>query len=66
MIDHTGLTHLNLSNNQSFTLRSIQDFCKYVLRGKNPLYEINLNHCNIDNYYLSIMLPQIINLKSLK
>lgn len=66
MIDHTGLTHLNLFNNQNFSTQTMQDFCKYVLNGKNSLEEINLNHCNLDNNCLNMMLPHIKNLKSLK
>ncbi|CAD8092654.1 unnamed protein product [Paramecium primaurelia] len=66
MIDHTGLTHLNLSNNKGFTKTSIDDFCKYVLKGKNPLFEINLSFCNLDNSSLSLILPNLKHLRSLK
>ncbi|CAD8108981.1 unnamed protein product [Paramecium primaurelia] len=66
MIDHTGLAQLNLFNNQSFTPTVVQDFIKYVLKGKNPLIEINISHCNIDNSQLSMILPNLKNLKSLK
>lgn len=66
MIDHTGLTHLNLSNNKGFTFSSVEDFCKYVLKGKNPLIEINLSFCNLDNVSLSLILPNLKYLKSLK
>ncbi|CAD8119315.1 unnamed protein product [Paramecium sonneborni] len=65
MIDHTGLTHLNLSNNKGFTVTSVEDFCKYVLKGKNPLYEINLSFCNIHSW-LSPILQNLKHLKSLK
>ena len=44
----------------------MQDFCKYVLNGKNSLEEINLNHCNLDNNCMNMMLPHIKYLKSLK
>ncbi|CAD8101612.1 unnamed protein product [Paramecium primaurelia] len=66
MIDHTGLTHLNLSNNKGFTVTSVEDFCKYVLKGKNPLFEINLSFCNLDNASLSLILPNLKHLRSLK
>ncbi|CAD8123044.1 unnamed protein product [Paramecium sonneborni] len=66
MIDHTGLTRLNLSNNQGFTFSSAQDFCQYVLKGKNPLIEINLSFCNLNNIQLSLILPNLKYLKSLK
>lgn len=66
MIDHTGLTHLNLSNNKGFTKTSVEDFCKYVLRGKNLLFEINLSFCNLDNASLSLILPNLKHLRSLK
>lgn len=66
MIDHTGLTVLNLFNNQQFTHTTVQDFCKYVLKGKNHLSEINLSYCNIDSYQMSIILPNLKHLKSLK
>ncbi|CAD8198342.1 unnamed protein product [Paramecium pentaurelia] len=66
MIDHTGLAQLNLFNNQSFTPTVVQDFIKYVLKGKNPLIEINISHCNIENAQLSMILPNLKNLKSLK
>ncbi|CAD8124625.1 unnamed protein product [Paramecium sonneborni] len=66
MIDHSGLTRLNLSNNKGFTYSSVQDFCKYVLKGKNPLIEINLSFCQLNNIQLSLILPNLKYLKSLK
>lgn len=66
MIDHTGLTHLNLSNNKGFTVTSVEHFCKYVLKGKNPLFEINLSFCNLDNPSLSLILQNLKHLRSLK
>lgn len=66
MIDHTGLAQLNLFNNQSFTPTVVQDFIKYVLKGKNPLVEINISHCNIENAQLSMLLTNLKHLKSLK
>lgn len=62
MIDHTGLTHLNLSNNKGYNVGAVEDFCKYVLRGKNPLIEINLSFCNFDNSSLSLILSNLKNL----
>lgn len=66
MIDHTGLTHLNLASNRGFNVAAVEDFCKYVLRGKNPLIEINLSYSNLDSSSLSLILSNLKHLKSLR
>ncbi|CAD8094927.1 unnamed protein product [Paramecium primaurelia] len=66
MIDHTGLKILNLFNNQAFTTQVVQDFCRYVLGGKNFLQEINLSHCNIENSLLAQIMDKTHNLSSLR
>lgn len=44
----------------------MEDLCNYVLKGRNKIRELNLSHCNINNYSLSIFLRNIKHLKSLK
>ncbi|CAD8123959.1 unnamed protein product [Paramecium sonneborni] len=66
LIDHTGLKILNLFNNQAFTPAIVQDFCRYVLSGKNQLQEINLSHCNIENSLLALIFDNTHHLSSLR
>ncbi|CAD8212492.1 unnamed protein product [Paramecium pentaurelia] len=66
LIDHSGLKILNLFNNQAFTTAIVQDFCRYVLCGKNQLQEINLSHCNIQNSLLAQIMDKTHHLSSLR